>query len=185
MQTNTFMDHAVVNATLTAYVAGGIVSGLTLNARWAKEENTIKLVLGSMLPDTAFNRIKTTVNIHDAWEILKQVYEEWSKVLVADIIRRFWNKCCNEDESIRSHFEYLANLHEQLTAIGKAVMDKDYTDMLLTSLPALYDSAVSSISASASASACLGSKVLTAEIFKQFMIDESEHRQVKNDPTKV
>jgi len=181
MQTNTFTDHAVVNAPMTAYIAVGNVGGLTPNARWVKEENTIKLVLGSTLPDTAFNKIKTTANIRDAWEILKQVYEEQSKALVADIIWKFQNKRCNEDESIRSHFEYLANLCEQLVAIGKAVMDKDYTDTLLASLPASYNSAVSSISASTH----LGSKVLTAEIFEQFIIDKSKCHQVKNDHAKV
>src|SRR6267142_2659156 len=181
MQTNTFMDHAVVDAPPMAYVAVGDVGGLTPNACWAKEENAIKLVLSSTLPDTGFNRIKTTVNIHDAWEILKWVYEEWSKLLVTDIIWKFWNKCCNEDKSIRSHFEYLANLCEQLVAIGKVVMDKDYMDTLLASLPASYGSAVSSFSTSAR----LGSKVLTAEIFEQFIIDKSECCQVKNDHTEV
>jgi len=109
-------------------------------------------------------------NVHDAWEILKRVFEEWSKALVADVIRKFRNKRYNEDESIRSHFEYLANLHKQLAAIGKVVTDEDYTDMLLASLLALYDRAVLSISASMH----LGTKVLTAEIFEQFMIDKSE-----------
>ena len=177
MQTNTFTDHAVADAPLMAYIAVGDIGGLTPNARWVKEENAIKLVLSSMLPDTTFNRIKTTANVCNTWEILKWVYEERSKALVADIIRKFRNKRCDEDESIRSHFEYLANLCKQLVAIGKAVMDEDYTDTLLTSLPASYDGAVSSISASA----CLGSKVLTAEIFKQFIINESECCQVKNN----
>src|SRR6267142_598588 len=177
MQTNTFTVHAAADAPTTAYTAIGNVSGLTPDARWAKEENTIKLVLGSTLPDTAFNRIKTTANVRDAWEILRWVYEEQSKALVVDIIWKFRNKRCNEDESIRSHFEYLANLREQLAAIGKAITDEDYTDMLLASLPASYNSAVSSISASTR----LGTKVLTAEIFEQFMIDESKRHQVKND----
>ena len=42
-----------------------------------------------MLPDTTFNRIKMMANVHDAWEILKWVFEEWSKVLVTDVIWRF------------------------------------------------------------------------------------------------
>jgi len=85
----------------------GDISGLTPDARWAKEENTIKLVLGSTLPDMASNRIKTTVNICDTWEILKWVYEERSKALVMDIIWKFQNKCCDEDKSIRSHLNTL------------------------------------------------------------------------------
>jgi len=147
-----------------------------LAAHWAKEENVIKLILGSMLPDTAFNRIKMTANVHNAWEILKWVFEEWSKALVTDVIQRFRNKRCKEDESVRNHFEYLADLCKQLVAMGKAVMDEDYTDMLLASLPASYDGTVSSMSTSVR----LGTKVLTSEIFKQFILDESKHRQVKD-----
>jgi len=115
-------------------------------------------------------------NMHDTWEILKWVFEERSKALVADVIWRFWNKRCEEDKSVRNHFEYLSDLHEQLVAMGKAVTDKDYTDMLLASLPASYDSMVSSMSASAR----LGTKVLTSEIFEQFILDESERWQVKD-----
>jgi gag-polypeptide of LTR copia-type len=89
---------------------------------------------------------------------LRRVYEERSKALVADLIQRFQNKHCEEDESIRLHFEYLADLREQLMTMGKLVTDEDYTD----TLPASYDGAVSFISVSAR----LGSKALTAEIFK-------------------
>jgi hypothetical protein len=60
--------------------------------------------------------------------------------------------------------------------MGKSVTDEDYTDMLLTLLPASYDGAVLSISASA----CLGSKALTVEMFEQLILDESECRQVKD-----
>jgi len=55
-------------------------------------------------------------------------------------------------------------------AIGKVVTDEDYTDTLLALLPASYDGAVSSMSMSAH----LSTKVLTAEIFEQFMIDKSK-----------
>src|SRR6266850_757976 len=171
MQANSFDDHAKVSLPSAEYTALGTVGGVTLAACWAKEENMIKLILGSMLPDTAFNRIKMTANVHDAWEILKWVFEEQSKALVADIIWRFRNKRCKEDESVRNHFEYLSDLCKQLAAMGKAVTDEDYTDTLLALLPASYDGAVSSMSASA----CLGMKVLTSEIFKQFILDESKH----------
>src|SRR6266850_6806375 len=176
MQANSFDDHAEVSLPSAEYTALSTIGGVTSAARWAKEENAIKLILGLTLPDTAFNRIKTMANVHDAWEILKRVFEEWSKALVADIIQRFRNKCCKEDESVRNHFEYLSDLREQLAAMGKAVMDEDYTDTLLASLPASYDGVVSSMSAST----CLGTKVLTSEIFEQFILDESERRQVKD-----
>jgi len=176
MQANNFEDHAEAGSPLADYTTLSTVGGITSAAQWAKEENTIKLILGSTLPDTMFNRIKMTSNMHDAWEILKRVFEEWSKVLVADIIQRFWNKCCEEDKSVRNHFEYLADLHKQLTVMGKVVTDEDYTDMLLALLLASYNGTVSSMSVSM----CLCMKVLTSEIFKQFILDESRHWQVKD-----
>jgi hypothetical protein len=97
------------------------------------------------LPDSTFNWIKATTNVHDTWEVLKCVFEECSKALVADLIQRFQNKHYDEDESIRSHFENLADLHKQLAAMGNAGTDEDYIDMLLASLLAFYNGAVSSI----------------------------------------
>jgi transposase InsO family protein len=178
MQANSFDDHASSDTPPATYASLGDIGGVDPQARWAKEETAIRQVLGSTLPDTAFNRIKTTANVHDAWQVLKRVYEERSKALVADTIRRFRNKRCAEDESVRGHFEYLADLREQLAAMGRTVSDEDYTDTLLASLPGTYDAAVSSISASAR----LGSKLLTAEIFEQFILDESARRQVKAKP---
>jgi hypothetical protein len=176
MQTNSFNAHVSDTSPTQAYTTLGTIGGLTPDACWEKEENAIKQVLGSMLPDTAFNRIKASANIHNAWEILRCVYEERSKALVVDLIWRFRNKCCNEDESVRLHFEYLADLRKQLVAMGKSITDEDYTDTLLASLPASYDRAVSSISTSTR----LRSKALTAEIFEQLILDEAEWWQVKD-----
>src|SRR6267142_3186206 len=176
MQANSFDDHAKVSSPLAEYTALSTIGGVTSAACWAKEENAIKLILGSMLPDTMFNGIKMMANVHDTWEILKWVFEEQSKALVVDVIRRFRNKRCEEDESVRNHFKYLTDLCKQLAAMGKAVTDEDYTDTLLASLPASYNSTVSSMSASVR----LSTKVLTSEIFEQFILDESECRQVKD-----
>jgi hypothetical protein len=179
LQAHSISDHVVSATAPTAYIALGQRDGLDPDARWAKEEGQIKQVLCLTLLDTAFNKIKAATTVHDAWTILKRIYEERSKALVADVIRRFRNKRCEESESVCTHFEFLADLREQLTSMGKAVDDSDYTDTLLASLPPSYDAAVSLISASAK----LGSKTLTAEVFEQFIIDEYEHRQVKTKHT--
>src|SRR6267142_376507 len=177
MQTNTFDSHAGADSPPADYLALSTVGGVTTVVQWAKEENAIRLILGSTLPNTAFNRIKMMANVHNAWEILKWVFEEWSKVLVTDVIWRFQNKHCEEDKSVRNHFEYLTDLHEQqLTVVGKAVTNEEYTNTLLASLPVSYDGAVLSMSTSTR----LGTKTLTSEIFKQLILDESDCWQVKD-----
>ena len=176
MKTSSIDNHLGADSPPTDYIALRTLDSLALEARWRKEEGLIKQVLCSTLPDTAFNRIKATATVKAAWDILKRVYEDCLKALVADVMRRFRNKCCKEDKSICEHFESLADLREQLAAMGKAISNEDYTDTLLASLPATYNTTVSSISVSA----CLGSKTLTAEIFEQLVINEYEQRQAKD-----
>ena len=91
---------------------------------------------------------------------------------ISDLVCQFWNAKCKEDENVHTHFEHLADIRKQLASMGKVVDDKDYTDTLLASLLALYNYAVSSISTSAR----LGSTKLTADIFKQFIINEYDRR---------
>ena len=83
MQATTINDHISSDPPTpppAAYIALGDRDNVTPELRWAKEENQIKQVLCSTLPDTAFNRIK------NAWDTLKGVYEERSKALIADVM---------------------------------------------------------------------------------------------------
>ena len=176
LQANTFNEHVAAETPPTAYTALSNISGLTPAIQWAKEESTIKQVLCSTLPNSAFNWIKNVASVKSAWETLKWVYEERSKALVANIIQRFQNKHCKEDESVCIHFESLADLCEQLMAMGKSVTDEDYTDTLLALLPALYNNTITSISTSMQ----LSSTTLTSEILEQLIIDEFEQCKVKD-----
>jgi hypothetical protein len=60
--------------------------------------------------------------------------------------------------------------------MGKTITDADYLNTLFTSLPSSYKQACISISASN----CLGTVTLTANIFEQYILDESEQCTIKN-----
>jgi len=90
-------------------------------------------------------------------------------------MRRFQNTRCGENDTVCTHFENLRNLQEQLARMGKLISDKDYTDILLASLPPSYDSSCSSISNSAR----LGSHVLTANVFEGLILDEFTCHELK------
>jgi hypothetical protein len=85
-------------------------------------------------------------------------------------------ECLGPGTEATDDIEALADLREQLAAMGKVVSDDDYTDTLIASLPASYNNLVSSISASVR----LGSTALTADIFEHFIIDEYERIQVQD-----
>jgi hypothetical protein len=64
--TNSFNAHVSDTSPTQVCTTLGTIDGLTPDTCWEKEENAIKQVLRSMLPDTAFNRIKASANIYDA-----------------------------------------------------------------------------------------------------------------------
>jgi len=78
--------------------------------------------------------------------MLKRIYKEKTRRLAMDLIQRFRNTRCGENDSIRTYFEHMANVHEQLTTMGKVISDEDYMDILLTSLPHSYNQSCTSIS---------------------------------------
>jgi gag-polypeptide of LTR copia-type len=118
LQAHSIDDHISSSTPPVAYVALGDQDNLTPAAQWRKEEAIIKSAMGPMLLDAAFLKVKAMLSVKDAWDGLKELYENRTKALVTDTIQRFQNKWCEEDESIHSHFKYLADLCEQLTGMG-------------------------------------------------------------------
>jgi gag-polypeptide of LTR copia-type len=51
------------------------------------------------------------------------------------------------DDNVCAHFNKLANLKEQLVAMGASIMDEEYANILLRSLPKAYRSSMNSITA--------------------------------------
>ena len=125
LQSESIDDHIAESAPTPDYINLGDVNDLKPQARWKKEEHTIKQILSSSLPDTAFLKIKGADDVKSAWTILKKLYEERSKAHISDLVRQFWNAKCKEEENVRTHFEHLADIHRQLASMGKVVDDED------------------------------------------------------------
>ena len=103
------IDHDIAPS---SYTAVGDVGGLKPEERWKKEETNIKQIIGPSLPRGPFSRIKGQKTVHGVWAILKQVYEEKTRALAADLMRRFRNTRCGENDNLRTHFEHLNALKE-------------------------------------------------------------------------
>jgi hypothetical protein len=163
------IDEHIENDTIpSSYSTTGEVGGLKLDQHWKKEEMNIKQVIGPSLPCGAFSRIKGQKTVHGVWALLKQIYEEKTRGLAVDLMQRFRNTRCGENDNLCTHFEHLGSLREQLTGMGKLISDKDYTDILIASLPSSYEANISSISNSVE----LGSKPLTASTFEKLILDD-------------
>jgi hypothetical protein len=67
----------------------------------------------------------------------------------------------------------MANVREQLAAMGETISDEDYTDILLTSIPTSYDQSCTSIDDSTR----LSGRPLTAD--EAMILDEFTQREIK------
>jgi len=87
---------------------------------------------------------------------------------------------CSEDDSVREHFDKLANLREQLAAMGKSVADAEYASIMMGSLPEPYAAMLGSIAAAAELS---GNTVSSAVVVK-IATDEYDRRTLESGKTK-
>jgi len=86
LESQTIDDHIDHDSPPTAYQNQGKVGGVEYTNCWKKEETAIKQVIGPSIPCTAFSRIKGQKNIKGVWDILKQIYEEKTRALAADLM---------------------------------------------------------------------------------------------------
>jgi hypothetical protein len=164
--------HLSSNSAHKDYGGVGTINGTEPADRWRRGESYVKQVIAATIPQAVFNQIKGGTRTKDVWEALKKMYEERSRTTRVELVRRFRNKKCGEKESVRTHFQELSALREQLVALGKTIDDEDYTDTLLASLPSSYDHEIASINASSK----MGSKQLTPGMVIELFTDEYERR---------
>ena len=167
-------DHIANNSPPAAYTAKGTVRSLTPTDRWEREEHLIRTALGNSMPDEAFNQIKDTESVKEAWDILKSAYEDCTTALVSDRMKAFRNTKCPEGGNIRTHFHQLAVLRDQLTSLGQTITDRDYLNTLLASIPHSYKGSISSLNGAS----FLTKTKITADSFRAFLLDEYERCQL-------
>ena len=110
LDTTAHTDHLMHSSTPTSYITAGDIGGLTPSQRWQKEEGMVKQIIGATIPDIAFNCIKGHSAVKDMWAVLKKMYKDRTRILMADMMRCFHNKRCGDSENMRTHFEELSQL---------------------------------------------------------------------------
>ena len=70
----------------------------------------VKQIIGTIIPDITFNCIKGHSAVKDMWAALKKMYEERTRIIMADMMWHFCNKHCGDSENVCTHFEELSQL---------------------------------------------------------------------------
>jgi hypothetical protein len=93
-------------------------------------------------------------------------------MFMVDLRRRLQDERCEDNGNIRTHFDTMHTMCEDLAALGDDLNDEDFGAMLLGSLPQSYDSYLSAVTAALSV---LGTK-LTPDALMLSIIDEFDRR---------
>src|SRR6266851_5898650 len=171
----------LTSATVTqAYRDRGDVNGVAPNMRWEDDNEVVKALIMSSIPDELFNWIKSGVTAMAWWDSLKDICEDRSQSLSIDLRQKLQNARCGDDDDVCAHFAKLTNFHEQLAAMGQSVPDQQYADILIMSLPPFYNMCICAITTNADKT---GRPINPARIVK-FICDDYDKRMISKEADK-
>ena len=175
MSSRTLPDHLTNDSMPAAYGAAGTVNGVDAPTRWALGEATVKQAIATSVPDSIFNRVKNKTRAKDVWDALKVLFEGRLQMIVVDLRRKLQALKCGEDEDVRVHFDKIADIREQLAAMGTTVPDNEYGSILLGSVPTTYEAITSAMNTTAK----LTRTALTPDMVTSLVTDEYDRRVLK------
>jgi hypothetical protein len=144
-------DHLTNAEMPESYTNPETVDAITPADRWDSDDATVKLYIATSLPTPTFMRIDGKSTAKECWDKLRETFghKHLIGLDVTQLERGLFNKRCGEDEDVRSHFEKLLDLREQLASLGKGLSDNEFSYILITSFPASYDACIVSLDAMA------------------------------------
>ena len=99
-----------------------------------------------------------TVDLHCKWQVEK----------------------CPEHGDMRAHLNKLQTMHKDLASMGASIADEDFTSIMLGSIPPSYDTYIAAITATST----LLNQVLMLTNLLDTIIDEADHKAIKNPKSK-
>ena len=174
------LEHLTSTVVTANYTAIRMVNNITPQMKWDNDEATTMHVIAASIPNSIFTNVKSKPNTKEVWDALKALYEGRTQMVLVKTSQQLQTTHCGEDDSVRDHFDYLANLREQLAAMGKTITDNEYASILLGSLPESYLAMLGSITAAAE----LSGRAVSSAIVVKIATDEYDCRTLQNGKTK-
>ena len=77
---------------------------------------------------------------------LCEKHEKRALTVVVDLRRRLYVLKCLNDLNVKAHIQLLNAIHQQLKGMGEEISEKDFTTLILASLPKSYQPLINTIS---------------------------------------
>jgi hypothetical protein len=120
---------------------------------WLNDETKARHLLAQKLHDSTLTKLLHHTTVAEMWTAVTQEFTTKSSHIVAAMCASFDSLKCADNGNIRTHLDRLRFKYEELVGIGVTVSSADYTTRIIGSLPTHYQRHLSTIEASARASA--------------------------------
>ena len=165
-------DHITSEQITQAYTAAGIINGVGPNDRWAADQATVRFIIMNTIPEAIFSRIKNLPHAKGYWDSLHTLFQDRSQNLIMDLMTKLQESRCEEGGNLRTHFDSLIDLREQLAVMGRTITDQEFATILMRSVPPSFRRDVSQITTAADVSA----RDITPATVMRILTDEYDTR---------
>ena len=103
------------------------------------------------------------------WDTLATIFEASGPIGIINMRREFFRTFAQEGENMEEHIRKLRSLQQMLHAMGELILDWDFSNTLLTSLPKTWSTFITAVNA--------GLPTLTSDALIAWILEEYKSRQ--------
>ena len=142
---------------------------------YLQEQAIVFQQIASTIPDSLYLKIKGKPTVQEAWNALKADFEKRSRMITVELRKKLQDIRCAENGNIRTHFDNIRSMREELASLGAVLGEEDFSAIILGSLPKTYDQFLSAVTTTAS----VLKWELDPEDLMQTVIDEYDRRSTR------
>ena len=105
---------------------------------FAQKEALAIQQLYATIPNSVFIQLQGKDSVSEIWDTICAIYEAKSDLVQADTCSRLQSMKCDEKDDVRAHLANMMTLQEELAGMGAPVNDRDFTTMIIGSLPTAF-----------------------------------------------
>jgi len=134
---------------------------------WDTAKDVVCILISNNISALQFVHISQAATVRQMWESLKSVHEHCGQQSITALRRTLYQARAKDGDDIVAHLTKMRSIQAQLHQMGSRVPDGDFTNILMSSLPASWDPFTTSYLGSQT-----GDKVFTSQQFIVIICDE-------------
>jgi len=126
-----------------------------------------RILISNNLSTAQFVHVSQATSVKQMWENLKAVHEHRGQQSITTLRCTLYQTCARDGDDVVAHLTKMHSIQVELHHMGSIVPDRDFTNILISSLPASWDPFTMSYLGSQT-----GDRVLTSQQFIAIIRDE-------------